>query len=110
LPPGDVAIFCAEHAEPIRLLGKRVGGDIVEIGNRLIAVREQIPGRLEVWLHEEFDWSRPTAYRFISVAEAFGRVSHGETLEIDAGALYLLAGPTVSAEVREAAVDGAAIR
>ena len=53
--------------------GRHVAGDIVEIGNRLIAVKAALDhGAWLSWLDEEFGWSRQSADRFIAVAEAFG--------------------------------------
>jgi hypothetical protein len=40
--PTDVAICCAEQAEAIRVLGRSVVGDIIEIGDRLIAVKQTV--------------------------------------------------------------------
>lgn len=106
IAPGDVTIFCAEHAEAIRVLGRRVVGDIIEIGNRLIAVREALPhGEWLPWLDGEFGWKQATAYNFIAAAEAFAEVTTIGSLPIDAGALYLLAGPTVPPAAREAAIE-----
>lgn len=40
IPPNEVAV--AEHAAVIRALGKRVVGDIVEIGRRLADCKERL--------------------------------------------------------------------
>jgi hypothetical protein len=93
--------YRAEHAEAIRVLGRRVAGDIIEIGNRLIAVRERLPhGRWLPWLDQEFGWGETTARKFMAVAESFGESSLSVDLPIDASALYALAGPTVPPAVR----------
>lgn len=106
IAPGDVTIFCAEHAEAIRVLGRRVVGDIIEIGNRLIAVRERLPhGEWLPWLDREFGWSEQTARNFMAAADAFGKSPTVVDLPIDAGALYLLAGPSVPPAAREAAIE-----
>src|SRR3954467_148349 len=92
----ETEIFCAENAEAIRVLGKRVVGDIIEIGNRLIAVKQRLQhGEWLPWLDREFGWSRQTADNFIHVAERFADLPTVGNLPIDAGALYLLAGPAV---------------
>lgn len=108
--PADIETFCAAQAEAIRVLGKRVVGDIIEIGQRLITVRDKLPdGHWLSWLKDEFDWSQSTAWRFMQVAKGFGGhlFTVNNDLQIDASALYLLAGPTVSVEVREAAIESA---
>jgi len=81
----------------IRVLGRRVAGDIVEIGNRLIAARPDCEhGEWLPWLDKEFGWGERTAYRYMAVAEKFGaKLVTVTTLDIDEGALYLLSGPTV---------------
>lgn len=107
-PASSVDRFCAEHAEAIRVLGRRVVGDIIEIGIRLIAVKSHLQhGEWLPWLDREFGWSNATAYNFIGAAEAFGKLPTVGSLPIDAGALYLLAGPTVPEPAREKAVEKA---
>jgi DUF3102 family protein len=45
----------------------------VEIGNRLIAVKDALDhGEWLPWLDEQFGWSDRTARDFIAVADAFG--------------------------------------
>lgn len=106
--PRDVERFCAEHAEVIRVLGRRVVGDILEIGKRLIAVRDQLPDQnFSGWLRKEFGWSHSTAYNFITAAEAFGTYPTIGQIDIDAGALYLLAGPSVPEPARTEAIERA---
>jgi hypothetical protein len=108
MPANSVDRFCAEHAEAIRVLERRVVGDIIEIGNRLIAVRDRLEhGRFLDWLSQEFKWSERTAFRYVAVAEAFGKTDTVSVLEIDAGARYMLAGPTVPEPARETAIKKA---
>src|SRR5262245_46971959 len=60
------------HAEAIRVLARRTAADIVEIGERLIAVSKTIPhGAWLLWLSEEFNWSRQTADNYMQAAQAF---------------------------------------
>lgn len=97
--------FLAEHAEAIRVLGRRVVGDIIEIGNRLIAVKDRLDHGLWLpWIEKEFGWGETTARKFMAVADSFGKSSLSVDLPIDASALYLLAGPTVPTAVREQAI------
>jgi hypothetical protein len=109
LPASSTDRFCAEQAEAIRVLGRRVVGDIIEIGNRLIAVKGRLQhGEWLPWLEREFGWSERGAQNYIAVANAFsGKSATVADLPIDAGALYLLAGPTVPEPAREKAVERA---
>jgi hypothetical protein len=100
----DPVAFRSASAEAIRALGRRVASDIVEIGNRLIAVRKTCEhGEWLPWLDREFGWSDQTARNFMSVAEGF-KSQTVLNLPIDAGALYRLSGPKVSPAIREEAI------
>lgn len=105
--PDDIKTFCAAQAEAIRVLGKRVVTDIIEIGERLTAVKAAQPhGEWLKWLKAEFDWGHSTASKFMAVATAFkGKFPSDGNLDFSANALYLLAGPEVSEEIREKAID-----
>ena len=97
----------AEHAERIRFLRDRVNGDIVEMGQRLIECKEMLGhGYWLPWLDREFGWTDRTARNFMAVAGAF-KSEPVSDLPIDAGALYLLAGPTVAEEARAEAIERA---
>jgi hypothetical protein len=103
----DTEIFCAAQAEAIRVLGKRVVGDIIEIGQRLIAVKQRLPhGQWLPWLEDEFGWTARTATNYMAIADAFGSNSESlSDLNISAEALYLLAGPAIPMQIRETAVE-----
>ena len=76
---------------------------IWQIGKNLVEVRKQIElWQFTSWLNLEFDWSRSTAYNFISVYEAFPELSHPKfgRLNISISALYLLAAPSTEPEIR----------
>jgi hypothetical protein len=106
--PANLDVFRAEHAEAIRVLGKRVASDIIEIGRRLITVRGTCSrGEWLPWLGREFSWDDQTARNFMAVAEHFGKFLTVRDLPIDASALYLLSGPYVPEPIREEAVDRA---
>lgn len=108
--PEDTEAFCAAQAEVIRALGKRMCGDIVEIGRRLIAVKERVGhGNWLNWLADEFGWSDRTARKFMDAADRFGslKLEPGSDLQIDASALYLLSREKVPEEVRAEAVEKA---
>jgi hypothetical protein len=87
------------HAEAIRLHAKRAASDIVEIGERLNAVRGRIGhGDWLPWLDREFSWSEQSARRFVQVAKAFKSLTVSD-LEIDATALYQRSASVVSGNV-----------
>ena len=47
---------------------RRAAQDIWEIGKMLSSVQSQLQrGQFDDWIEAEFDWSRRTAYKFISV-------------------------------------------
>jgi hypothetical protein len=75
---------------------------IWEIGQKLTDVRAQLKhGQFEAWLKAEFDWSRRTAYNFINVYEAFNERANLAQIDIATSALYLLAAPSTSQEIRD---------
>jgi hypothetical protein len=110
-PAIPAAEFCAGQAEAIRLLVKRSAADILDIGRRLIAVKQRLGhGQWLPWLDKEFGWHQTTAAKFIRVAESVDKLSPGLDLSdctIDAGALYLLAAPEASDDWRREVVETA---
>jgi hypothetical protein len=102
----------AEHAAEIRRLGKRVVGDVIEIGGRLVECRAILKddGRWRTWLESELNLSPQTAGRFIQVPELSQGRSNLEHLELPVSALYLLAAPstpeTAKTEILERAKTG----
>jgi hypothetical protein len=90
----------------IRTLVRRAAQDIIDIGQKLIEVRDKLPyGQFEEWTKTEFDWTRQTAYRFIQVAERFG--SCNNLLQLAPSALYLLAAPSTPEAARQEAIERA---
>jgi hypothetical protein len=76
---------------------------IWQIGEKLAAVRSQIDlWQFTAWLKAEFDWSRSTAYNFMSVYQAFPDLSHLTVgrVDITISALYLLAASSTPPEIR----------
>lgn len=105
--------FVQTRTADIKGLMRRAAGDIVTIGLHLIAVKARLGhGYYGVWLTSEFDWSEPTALRFMRVAERFKSVNLTD-LEVAPSALYLLAAPSTPEAAREEAIgraeDGEAI-
>lgn len=98
----ETSQFVQQQTGEIRGLMKQTAQGIVEIGQRLIQVKERLGhGRFLDWLEAEFDWNRRTAHRCMSVAEQFGsnwdKLSH---LNLAPSALYVLAAPSTPAAVR----------
>ncbi|UGY28178.1 DUF3102 domain-containing protein [Bradyrhizobium septentrionale] len=97
----------AQKAEAIRALGKRMIGDIIEIG-RLLTEAKQIVGHGNwlPWIEREFGWSRQTANNFINVFkfEEFGKVPNFGNLSLPVSGLYMLAAPGTPDEAREALI------
>jgi len=101
--------FVQQQTGEIRGLMKRTAQDIVEIGQRLIDVKERLGyGRFLDWLKAEFDWNRRTANRFMSVAEQFsGNWDNLSHLKLAPSALYILAAPSTPKFAREEALSRA---
>ena len=63
----------AKQAKAIHILLKESGQRIVEIGRRLMQVRDAIGGtNFREWIKAEFEWSQATAYNYMSAAKSFG--------------------------------------
>jgi hypothetical protein len=106
--PTDVL---AEHAAVIRALGKRVVGDVIEIGRRLAECKAILKEerRWLAWIENEFQWSRNTAENLINVhAMVRDKVSNFDSLNLPISALYLLAAPSTPEEAREAVIEAVA--
>lgn len=94
-------------AESIRQQLQNTLVSAIKIGQELLAVKETLEhGQFLPWLQAEFGWSQRTAYNFMSVAERF-ELATVASLPIQPSAAYILAGPTVSDEVRQAAIEKA---
>ena len=54
--------FIRQQTGEIRALMKRTGQDIIDLGQRLILVKEKLGhGQFGMWLAAEFDWTSRTA-------------------------------------------------
>lgn len=91
--------------DEIKALVKRSARDIIEIGQRLIEVKAQLPhGQFGPWLEAEFGWSYPLSAKFMNVANQFKSIKFID-LEIAPSALYLLAAPSTPGEARDEALS-----
>ncbi len=96
-----------QQTDALHAIARRTAGDIIEIGQRLSAVKAQVGhGHFGPWLRAEFGWSQDTAGRFMAVAQRFGQIPHGA--EFAPKALYLLAAPDAPDAARAEARDRAA--
>jgi hypothetical protein len=113
--PIDTAVFCAAQAEAIRVLGRRVVRDVIEIGQRLSEVHDRLAkrgrGQWLNWLDKEFGWSENAARRYIEIAAAFHELVSAKKTDtnilIDIGALHLLSHEAVPEDIRVEALDKA---
>lgn len=90
-----------QHADAIRARRLRMASDTIEIGVRLLLVKEKLPhGEFIPWVEQEFSWDKRTAQRLLAVGSAFGKNDNLSLLKIDASALYELAKGGVSDDIR----------
>lgn len=79
---------------------RRTSEIILEIGNRLIATRDDLGNRkFKPWVESRLGWSIRTAYNFIAVADTFS--IHANFAQIQPSALYALASNSVPDDIRE---------
>lgn len=100
--------FVQQQTGEIRTLMKRTAQDIIELGQKLIAVKQKIGhGRFEDWLKAEFDWTQMTANRFMNVAKQIKSNSLLD-LAIAPSALYEIFAPSTPEAARTEALNRAA--
>jgi hypothetical protein len=100
----------AEHANAIRLLGKRTVENVVEIGRHLVEAKAEAKKCGESWgdwLEREFNWSDQQARRFIHVFEHKSELNKLLNSDFPVSALYLLAAPSTPSEARDAIIERA---
>jgi hypothetical protein len=97
----------AEHAAVIHTLGKRVVGDVIEIGCRLTGCRNIVGhGHWHDWLDAEFGWSEQTALNYMRVYE-MAKSKNFLDLDISISALHWLAAPSTPEEARDEIIERA---
>ena len=80
---------------------RRTSQDIWEIGEMLSEVQSKLQrGQFDQWIKAEFDWSRRTAYKFISVYKRFDPDFNLEEIDIATSALYVLAAESTPEKIR----------
>jgi len=84
---------------------RRTAEDIVEIGQRLISIKEKLEhGYFLEWLETEFDGHRDTANKFMQVAREFGSLEMSKISTFEISALYKLAAPSTPQAARNEAI------
>ncbi|MFB2772493.1 DUF3102 domain-containing protein [Pelatocladus sp. BLCC-F211] len=105
----ETRIFLQQYTRDIKSLIRRTSQDIIEIGEKLSEVKQQLRhGNFINWLKYEFNWSESTATRFMQVKAQFKSVNLTD-LHISASALYLLAAPSTPQQARKEALERASL-
>jgi hypothetical protein len=98
----------AENAEEIRKIGKRVGGDVIEIGRRLTEMKKLCGhGNWRPWLEREFGWTDRHALNYVRVYELSLKSENFSDLGIPVSGLYLLAAPSTPPEAVDEVIERA---
>jgi hypothetical protein len=96
-----------QHTIEIKGLLRRTAQDIVDIGEKLSEVKQELGhGQFLAWLRTEFDWSESAARKFMQVHKKFKTVNFTH-LNIATSAMYLLAADCTSKAARDEAVQRA---
>ena len=103
----EIRIVVQRRTSEIKSLMRRTASDTIEIGQKLIEVKEELEhGEFGKWLKAEFSWGLTTAWKLMKVAETF-KSSHCEDLDITPSALYILTGTSIPGEARNEALERA---
>lgn len=103
----EARVVVQQKTGEIRDRMSRAATNIVEIGERLIAVKGSLThGQFTKWLGAEFDWSERAARRMMEVAGQFKTANLAE-MDVAPSALYLLASPSTPAATREKFIEQA---
>lgn len=101
----EVSTFIQERTTEIKALVNRSARDIIEIGEKLIQVKEKLAhGQFGSWLKTEFKWDERTARNFMTVADKFKSENFAD-LDFAPSALYLLAAPSTPEEALQSALE-----
>jgi Protein of unknown function (DUF3102) len=99
----------AEHVNAIRVLGRRMMADALEIGRRLGECRRYVRHDWIGWLDRELGLSDRQALNFIRIHElAASRSENFSDLDLPVSGLYLLARPSTPDAVRDDVIGRAA--
>lgn len=100
-------LLVQQKTHEIKGLMSRTARDIIDIGHRLIEVKQCLGhGYFIRWLEAEFSWGEWTARKFMQVAREFKSVNFTD-LSVAISALYLLAASSTPEAAREEALERA---
>lgn len=100
-------VIVQQRTSEIKSLMRKTAQDIVEIGHKLIEVKNELPhGEFLNWLESEFGWTDRTAQRFMNVANSFKNDNLSD-LNIGTSALYMLSEPSTPEPARQEAIERA---
>lgn len=104
----ETRLTVKQKTTEIHSLRRVAGQSIVDIGQKLLEVKDSLKhtGAFLLWLKDEFDWSYPTANRYMAVAEAVDGVNLSQSA-ITTSALYLLSSDYVPEDFRKEILDRA---
>ena len=92
-------IVIRQKTTEIHRLVKRAAADLVELGQLLLDVKDQLRhGQFGIWLAAEFEWNETTAQRYMRLARVF---KSGTVPDLPIKALHLLAMSGTSQEARD---------
>lgn len=96
-----------ELTDEIRYLVRRTAQNIIDIGSKLLEVKEIMGhGHFVKWLETEFNWSVSTASKMMQASKQFKNVNF-TNLNISPSAIYLLAAPSTPDDARAQALSRA---
>jgi hypothetical protein len=99
----QTAKFAWQRAQEIRWLSDSVAQQMVDIGRKLIEVKDCLPhGCFSLWLKEEFAWSNVQAGYLMRVAKAFGSIDLS-SVKTTGSALKLLSSASLPEDILDEA-------
>ena len=105
----DIRLVVKQRTSEIKTILRRSTLDILEIGQRLIEVKEKLEhGRFLNWIEAEFELDERTARRYMGAAESFGFKSDTMSdLNFTPTTLYVLSAPSTPDSARDEALSRA---
>ena len=97
-----------KRTEEIKVLMARTASDIVEMGRKLIDVKDRLGhGNWLGWLEVEFEWGDQTARNYMNVSKHLGQIQNG--FDFAPRALYALSAPSTPEPARKEALARAKV-
>lgn len=95
----NTATLAKEAAIEIKYRERVIYENIIEIGNKLIAVKAALPhGKFLEWIEMEFQWKQQTANNFMKIAKEIPNSHYSGNLPNSMKALYALASGLAKAD------------